>query len=161
MLFRSAPAVIPRGPRTGRGGRGGGGGGFGLAGGGDDEAAMTNQNNFANGGTNNFTSRTNLSARSDGAFTNRFGRFGTNGGGGFGLPRIVEWQNDARNYQFWVRADDDGNFSIPNVRDGNYTLHAIADGVLGDLTVTNISVAAGKKLSLGKVNWQPDRKSVV
>lgn len=151
------PATIPRGPRTGRGGRGGGGGGFGLAGGGDDEAAATNQNNFANGGTNTFVARTNFLVRADGGFTNRFGRFGTNGGGGFGLPSIVEWQNDARNYQFWVRADDDGNFSILNVRSGNYSLHAIADGVLGDLTVTNIHVAAGKNLSLGKVDWQPVR----
>ena len=151
------PAFVPRNFRPGGGGRrgGGGGGGFGLAGGGDDEAAMTN--NFAGGGTNDFAARTNFSPRANSGFTNQSGRFGTNGFRGFGLPRIVEWQNDARNYQFWVRADDRGNFSIPNVRAGNYTLHAIADGVLGDLTVTNIHVVAGKKLSLGKVDWQPVR----
>ena len=151
------PAFVPRNFRPGGGGRrgGGGGGGFGLAGGGDDEAAMTN--NFAGGGTNDFAARTNFSPRANSGFTNQSGRFGTNGFRGFGLPRIVEWQNDARNYQFWVRADDRGNFSIPNVRAGNYTLHAIADGVLGDLTVTNIHVVAGKKLPLGKLNWQPVR----
>ena len=149
------PALVPRPPRSGAGGRrgGGGGGGFGLAGGGDDEAAMTNQNNFASGGTNSFSTRTNLPA----SFTNRFARFGTNGARGFGLPRVVEWQNDARNYQFWVRGDDDGNFSIPNVRAGNYTLHAIADGVLGELAVSNITVTAGKNLKLGKLDWQPVR----
>ncbi len=46
--------------------------------------------------------------------TNGFGRFGTNGfrgrfgGGRFGLPRIVDWQNDAKNYEFWVHARRDG-----------------------------------------------------
>ena len=145
------PAFVPRPIRPGFGGRRGVGG-FGLAGGGDDEAVMTNQNNFASG-TNDFVSRTNLPA----SFTNRFARFGTNGARGFGLPRIVEWQNDARNYQFWVRGDDDGNFSIPNVRAGNYTLHAIADGVLGELAVSNVAVNAEKEQSLGKLDWQPLR----
>ena len=140
------PAFVPRPVRPGFGGRRGGGGGFGLAGGGDDEAAMTNQNNFA--------TRTNIPARAETGFTNRFG---TNAFRGFGLPHIVEWQNDARNYQFWVRGDDNGMFSIPNVRPGNYTLHAIADGVLGELVLTNVTVASGKNQSLGKLEWQPMR----
>jgi rhamnogalacturonan endolyase len=153
---------MPRGPRGGAGGRRfGGGGGFGLAGGGDDEAGPTN--NFSNGGPNEVFNPTNF-ARRFGA-TNGFGRFGTNGfrgrfggGGGFGgLPRVVDWQNDAKNYEFWVRADANGKFEIPNVRPGTYSLHAIADGVLGDLTVTNIPVAAGKTVALGKIKWQPVR----
>jgi rhamnogalacturonan endolyase len=170
-----APATLSRGPRTGRaGGRfgGGGGGGFGLAGGGDDETATTNQNNFASGGGGgDFTNRfarfgTNYGGGFGGGFTNGFGRFGTNGnrgrfgggGGGFGgLPRVVDWQNDAKNYEFWVHADAKGNFEIPNVRPGTYSLHAIADGVLGDLTVTNLTVATGKSLALGKIDWQPVR----
>jgi rhamnogalacturonan endolyase len=69
----------------------------------------------------------------------------------------VDWQTDAKNYQFWIRADTDGNFFIPNVRSGHYSLHALADGVLGELTVTNITVAAGKNLTLGKINWRPVR----
>lgn len=147
-----APAVIPRGFRSGRFG-----GGFGLAGGGDDEAAMTNQNAFAGAGTNGFSS-----PRFGMNFTNRFSRFGTNGfrgrfGGGFGLPRFVDWQTDAKNYEFWVRARDNGSFEIPNVRPGAYSLHAIADGVLGDLTVSNIVVGSGRKLALGKIQWQPVR----
>ena len=50
--------------------------------------------------------------------------------GGFGFsgfgPQIVDWQNDAKYYQFWVRGDGRGNFTIPNVRPGRYTLHAMA-----------------------------------
>lgn len=146
------PAFVPRPPRNGAGGRRGGGG-FGLAGGGDDEAAMTNQNNFTSGTTNDFSTRTNQSLN----LTSRAGRSDTNTARSFGLPRVVEWQSDARNYQFWVRADDAGNFSVPNVRAGKYSLHALADGVLGELTVTNISVAVGEKLELGNINWQPVR----
>ena len=147
------PATMPRNPRGG-----GRAGGFGLAGGGDDEAAMTNQNNVAAGGTNEAASR-----RFGGDFTNRFARFGTNGnrgrfgGGGFGLPRVVDWQNDAKNYEFWVHADARGNFEIPNVRAGTYSLHAIADGVLGDLTVSNVVVAASQNPALGTNDWQPVR----
>jgi rhamnogalacturonan endolyase len=170
-----APATIPRnfggggGRRFGGRGGGGGAGGFGLAGGGEDEAAMTNQNNFA-GGTNDNSGSTNFSrgfgdgstngfGRGFGRFgTNAFrGRFGTNSGGGFGMPRIVDWQNDAKNYEFWTRGNVNGNFEIPNVRPGTYTLHAIADGVLGEFTVSNVVVNSGKNLKLGKLNWQPVR----
>ena len=138
-----APATIPRVPRADRGG------GFGLAGGGDDEAAMTNQNSFSVGGTNeNFTNTDAARLRQNRP---------RGGGGSGGIPRIVDWQNDAKNYEFWVRANGDGSFEIPNVRAGNYSLHAIADGVLGDLMVTNMVVAAGKKMSLGNVDWRPVR----
>lgn len=78
----------------------------------------------------------------------RFGFFG---------PRLVTWQNDAKHYEFWVRADAHGRFTIPKVRPGNYTLHVLADGVLGDLSVSNIAVTAGRTLKLGKLTWQPVR----
>jgi rhamnogalacturonan endolyase len=73
------------------------------------------------------------------------------------IPHLVDWQDDAKHYEFWVRADANGNFKIPNVRAGTYSLHAIADGVLGDFTFSNVVVEAGKNLSLGKLNWQPVR----
>ena len=162
-----APATIPRG-------RGGFGGGFGPGGGGDDETNYLR--NFGGFGFNNTNSdfnptnadnfRSRFGTNFSGNFSNRFARFGTNSfgrgrfgrGGGFNFgPRVVDWQNDAKNYEFWVRADANGKFSIPNVRPGTYTLHAIADGVLGDLTVSNVVVGSGRKLSLGKINWQPVR----
>ena len=161
----SAPDYTPA--RINRGGFGG----FGLAGGGDDDT-NTPAANLAGGafgrGTNggfNFTNRFNrFGTNFGGDGTNQFGgrrRFGRGGfgGGGFGGfgPRLVEWQNDAKSYEFWVRADASGNFSIPNVRSGNYTLHAFADGVLGEFTLTNVTVEAGKNLALGKLNWQPVR----
>ena len=149
------PASMSRNPGGGRrGGRGGiAGSGFSLSGGGEDEAAPTNQNNFIGG-------------QSGGAAANRATRSGTNGigarggpifTGGFGLPHTVDWQNDAKNYEFWARGDTDGNFQIPNVRPGFYTLHAIADGVLGELTVSNVAVTSGQNLKLGNLDWQPTR----
>jgi rhamnogalacturonan endolyase len=84
------------------------------------------------------------------------------GGGGGGRrggagPQVISWQNDAKNYQFWATAADNGAFSIPNVRPGKYTLHALADGVLGEFAKTEIEVKAGEKLALGNIVWQPKR----
>jgi rhamnogalacturonan endolyase len=87
--------------------------------------------------------------------TNASGRgFGFGRGG---LPPYVDWQRDAKFYQFWTRADAQGRFSIPNVRAGTYTLHAFGDGVLGEFTLTNISVAIGEQKSLGQLKWTPPR----
>jgi rhamnogalacturonan endolyase len=132
-------------------------GGFGPAGGGEDDT--NNAGNFSGGFGTNFDD--NLTNRFGRSGTNRFrgGRFGRGGFGGFGFggPRIVDWQNDAKYYQFWVRGDASGRFTIPNVRPGTYTLHAIAGGVLGEFTMTNVIVTTGKPLNLGKLNWQPVR----
>lgn len=72
-------------------------------------------------------------------------------------PSLVTWQLDAQHYQFWARADADGHFEIPNVRPGTYTLHAIADGVLGEFTLPRVTVEAGKPLELGRRDWRPVR----
>jgi rhamnogalacturonan endolyase len=72
-----------------------------------------------------------------------------------GFPPQIDWQRDAKFYQFWTRADAKGYFTIPNVRSGHYTLHAIADGVLGEFTLTNLTVAAAEKKSLGQLQWSP------
>jgi rhamnogalacturonan endolyase len=73
-------------------------------------------------------------------------------------PREVDWQTDAKHYEFWVRGDDRGRFAIDNVRPGNYTLHAVADGVLGEYAKANVTVAAGKATDLGRLSWTPVRR---
>jgi rhamnogalacturonan endolyase len=167
------PTVIPRG-------RGAFGGGFGPAGGGEDETNyLRNYNGYGFNSTNDDANTTNLNVRFGVQLTNRpsrfgtnfnstngFSRFGTNDfrgrnrsgrGGANAGPRTVDWQNDAKNYEFWVQADEYGRFAIPNVRAGNYTLHAIADGVLGDFSLTNVTVAAGSKYEFGRLSWAPVR----
>ncbi len=71
--------------------------------------------------------------------------------------KAIDWQMDAKYYQFWVRADARGNFTIPNVRPGTYTLHAIANGVLGEYSKADVAVAAGKTVDLGALEWKPVR----
>jgi len=72
--------------------------------------------------------------------------------------RMIDWQTDAKHYQFWARGNEDGTFSIPNVRAGKYTLHAFADGVLGEYAKADLTVDAGKALDLGKLEWTPVRR---
>ncbi len=69
----------------------------------------------------------------------------------------VTWDHDANYYQFWANGHEDGHFSIANVRPGTYTLHAFADGVLGEFAQANITVAAGQNLDLGQIEWKPLR----
>ena len=74
-----------------------------------------------------------------------------------GAVQTVDWQRDAKYYQFWTRADKQGRFHIPNVRPGRYSLHAIADGVLGEYSRTDVVVAAGTPIDLGSLEWRPVR----
>jgi rhamnogalacturonan endolyase len=72
-------------------------------------------------------------------------------------PRTIDWQLDAKFYQFWARGDAAGRFAIPNVRPGRYTLHAIADAVLGEFAKADVTVAAGSTIDLGRLAWTPVR----
>jgi rhamnogalacturonan endolyase len=85
----------------------------------------------------------------------------TSGAGGFvaraGNGNTITWQHDGNYYEFWNNGTEDGKFTITNVRPGTYTMHAFADGVLGEYAKTNITVEAGKNLDLGKVEWTPVR----
>ncbi|HVX83299.1 MAG TPA: polysaccharide lyase family protein [Phycisphaerae bacterium] len=77
-----------------------------------------------------------------------------------GNGTTVTWPHDGVYYQFWNQGHDDGRFEIPNVRPGHYTLHAFADGVLGEFAKTDIDIPAsdaGKPLDLGKLTWSPER----
>jgi rhamnogalacturonan endolyase len=74
-----------------------------------------------------------------------------------GNGNLITWAHDANYYQFWTEGGTDGRFTIANVRPGNYTLHAFADGVLGEFAQTDITVTAGQSLDLGKLEWKPVR----
>ena len=84
----------------------------------------------------------------------------TNGGGAgpAATPRPIDWQQDAKNYQFWTRGSDDGRFEIPLVRAGTYVLHAFAEGVLGEFARSEVVVPAGQPLDLGQITWTPVRR---
>lgn len=73
-------------------------------------------------------------------------------------PLEVDWQTDAKHYQFWTKGAEDGTFEIPHVRPGRYTLHAFADGVLGEFARTDVVVESGRPLDLGALDWTPVRR---
>lgn len=68
-----------------------------------------------------------------------------------------DWQQQSTNYQFWVRADAEGRFSIPNVRAGSYTLYAFVDGVMGEFRKDGVAVGKGETRALGELAWVPVR----
>ncbi len=71
--------------------------------------------------------------------------------------KAVDWQQDAKYYQFWARANDKGTFTVPNIRPGTYTLRAIANGVLGEFAKADVTVVAGKAVEVGNLEWKPVR----
>lgn len=74
-------------------------------------------------------------------------------------PQIItNWQRDAKYYQFWVKGNADGTFTIPNVREGKYVLYAFTNNVLGEYMKSDIVIEKGKPLNLGKLEWVPVRK---
>ena len=92
------------------------------------------------------------------------------------ISNIYDFQAWMKNYQFWVKTDTNGNFTIPNVIAGtNYTLYAFGPGAAGtfqsqsqtggnspntfDLPATpfSVTVAAGATNSLGTKIWTPTR----
>jgi rhamnogalacturonan endolyase len=73
------------------------------------------------------------------------------------LSGDLDWQKQAKGYQFWVRADSKGDFKILHVRPGTYTLYAFVDGVMGEYSKDGVKVEPGKSLSLGKLEWTPIR----
>jgi rhamnogalacturonan endolyase len=86
-----------------------------------------------------------------GAVAGAGGRPGRGGGGS------TDGMHDARFYQFWNDGGADGKFTITNIRPGKYTLHALADGVLGNYLQANITVTAGQTVDLGRLEWKPVR----
>ena len=63
------------------------------------------------------------------------------------------WQFESKRYQYWVHADSNGNFTIPHVRPGNYTLYAWTVGAVGEFTRANVTVTAGATNALGNITW--------
>ncbi len=74
---------------------------------------------------------------------------------GLAAPEDVagNWQFQGKGYQYWTVADAAGNFTIPGVRPGSYTLYAFNDGVVGEFSKTAVTVAAGGTNAQGTLTW--------
>ncbi|THU63923.1 hypothetical protein C4D60_Mb01t20970 [Musa balbisiana] len=78
------------------------------------------------------------------------------------VPVMIRAKNDhhhvLQGYQFWVRADVNGNFFIKNVRTGVYNLYAWVPGFIGDYkSSVNITVTSGNHINLGNLEYRPPR----
>ncbi len=89
-------------------------------------------------------------------YTSPVARPGPNGAPA--AARQIDWQIDAKHYQFWARGNIDGTFTLPHVPAGTYTVRALADGVLGEFAQADVVVKAGQPLHLGTLAWKPIRR---
>lgn len=70
-----------------------------------------------------------------------------------------QWQQEGKNYHYWVKTDSAGNFTIPNVRPDTYSLFAYSDGAVGEYSQQNVTVTAGAINNLGNVTWNIARNN--
>lgn len=71
---------------------------------------------------------------------------------------VGSWQRECKDYQFWIRADEDGYFSIYNVRIGDYNIYAWVPGFIGDYRNDNIvTITAGCEIDMGDLVYKPPR----
>ncbi|CAO2834581.1 unnamed protein product [Amaranthus hypochondriacus] len=65
------------------------------------------------------------------------------------------WQLESKGYQFWTTTDEDGYYSISDIRPGDYNLYAWVPGFIGDYTFhDNISVTAGCDIDMGQLVYE-------
>ncbi|KAL5559929.1 hypothetical protein UlMin_036140 [Ulmus minor] len=76
---------------------------------------------------------------------------------------VGSWQTEGKGYQFWTKADECGNFSINNVRSGDYNLYAWVPGFIGDYRyekkkkAVTVNITAGVKIHVGDIVYKPPR----
>lgn len=60
-------------------------------------------------------------------------------------------------YLYFVKTDHEGNFYIPAVRPGNYSLYATVDGVFGEYEKTGVIVSSNDTTDLQEISWEPKK----
>ncbi|KAL4558971.1 hypothetical protein LXL04_031097 [Taraxacum kok-saghyz] len=71
---------------------------------------------------------------------------------------VGSWQRECKDYQFWTKTNENGVFSINNIRTGNYNLYAWVPGYLGDFRNDNvITITAGCNINMSTLVYEPPR----
>jgi rhamnogalacturonan endolyase len=66
------------------------------------------------------------------------------------------FQDESNHYQYWTKADARGNFEIPHVRPGSYTLNAFNTGAVGEFELAGAEVKPGLNPA-GDLVWEVPR----
>jgi rhamnogalacturonan endolyase len=62
--------------------------------------------------------------------------------------------DQGKQYMYWDLTDSDGQFTMPHVRAGNYTLYAYAtEGEITDILTLNDIVVSNSNTDLGTIDW--------
>lgn len=68
------------------------------------------------------------------------------------------WQRESKGYQFWTKANECGEFTIMNIRAGNYNLFAWVPGFIGDYRCdVEICISSGCDVDVGDLVYEPPR----
>ncbi|KAK7301084.1 hypothetical protein RJT34_11944 [Clitoria ternatea] len=68
------------------------------------------------------------------------------------------WQRECKGYQFWTRTDEEGYFSIDNIRTGDYNLYAWVPGFIGEYWNNAIlTITPGCEIDFGNIIYEPPR----
>ncbi|KAL3340237.1 hypothetical protein AABB24_028722 [Solanum stoloniferum] len=68
------------------------------------------------------------------------------------------WQRECKDYQFWTRADEEGNYVISNIRAGDYNLYAFVLGFIGDYKYDiKITITSGCSIEMDDLIFEPPR----
>lgn len=73
-------------------------------------------------------------------------------------PAGGNWQFESKRYQYWAKADPAGNFTIPNVRPGNYTFYSFTKGAVGEFARDNVVIRAGANKAAQDIVWEVPHK---
>ncbi|KAL8141243.1 hypothetical protein V2J09_007264 [Rumex salicifolius] len=78
---------------------------------------------------------------------------------GLALPgEVGSWQRESKGYQFWVKADENGYFSINNIRQGDYNLYAWVPNFIGDYkSDITFNITSGCNVEVGDIVYEPPR----
>ncbi|KAE9595997.1 hypothetical protein Lal_00030715 [Lupinus albus] len=68
------------------------------------------------------------------------------------------WQRESKGYQFWTRTDEEGNFTIDNIRGGDYNLYAWVPGFIGEYWNNVVfTITPGCEINVGDIVFEPPR----
>ncbi|KAL6578134.1 hypothetical protein OROMI_010462 [Orobanche minor] len=71
---------------------------------------------------------------------------------------LGSWQKECKDYQFWTTTDENGCFSITNIRTGDYNLYAWVPGFIGEYRFDAlITITSGCDTKFGDLVNEPPR----